>query len=84
MELGAHTDCRADEKYNVWLSKRRAKNSADYIKARISNPSRITFEGYGESKPIYSCNCDEGMDTCTDEQHQKNRRTEFIILRTDK
>jgi flagellar motor protein MotB len=80
LELGAHTDCRADDEYNVWLSKRRAKSSAKYIKSRISNPKRITYEGYGETKPVADCNCEE----CSDDQHQLNRRTEFVIVEAAK
>ena len=34
-ELGSHTDCRQVIKYNNWLSQKRAKNSAAYIKKRI-------------------------------------------------
>ena len=37
VELGSHTDCRASKNYNSSLSDRRAKSSAIYIKARISN-----------------------------------------------
>lgn len=81
MELGAHTDCRADDKYNLWLSKRRAKNSAKYIQDRISNPKRITFEGYGETKPVNNCNCESSENQCSDDEHQLNRRTEFIIVK---
>ncbi|MFT6923368.1 MAG: outer membrane protein OmpA-like peptidoglycan-associated protein [Crocinitomicaceae bacterium] len=84
LELGAHTDCRAKDNYNLWLSKRRAKNSANYIKSRISNPSRITYKGYGESVPVNDCDCDNSLDDCSDEEHQLNRRTEFIILKTAK
>jgi flagellar motor protein MotB len=80
LELGAHTDCRADDEYNVWLSNRRAKSSAKYIKSRISNPKRITYEGYGETKPVADCNCEE----CSDDQHQLNRRTEFVIVEAAK
>ena len=50
VELGSHTDCRASKIYNASLSDRRAKSSAIYIKARISNPERIYGKGYGESK----------------------------------
>lgn len=80
IELGAHTDCRAEDKYNLWLSNRRAKNSADYIKARISNSKRVTYKGYGESVPVNNCHCKNGIDDCSDEEHQLNRRTEFIIV----
>lgn len=79
IELGAHTDCRADDNYNMWLSERRAKNSADYLKARIKNPSRVSYKGYGETKPIHGCNCEDATAGCSEEEHQMNRRTEFIV-----
>ncbi len=82
IELGSHTDCRGSDDYNFELSSRRAFSSAEYIKARITNPNRIYGRGYGESKPKYDCKCDaQGQSSCTDEQHQLNRRTEFIIIK---
>lgn len=78
IELGSHTDARGSSKSNLKLSEKRAKSSADYIKERISNPDRITGKGYGESKLINECS--DGV-KCTEEQHQKNRRTEFIIVK---
>lgn len=82
IELGSHTDCRASKAYNESLSARRAKSSAAYIKKRISNPKRIYGKGYGESKLVNDCGC-EGtvVSDCTEEQHQLNRRTEFIIIK---
>ena len=82
VELGAYTDCRASEAYNQTLSDKRARASADYIKKRITNPKRISGKGYGETKLVNSCACeDKVVSNCTDEEHQKNRRTEFIIIK---
>lgn len=82
IELGSHTDCRGNENYNQALSNRRAKSSANYIKSRISNPSRMTYKGYGESKSVNSCKCDESKeDSCSEAEHQANRRTEFKIIK---
>jgi len=80
IELGAHTDCRGSDSYNEKLSDRRAKASAEYIATRITNPERIYGKGYGEKRPLEDCssNCNE----CTDEQHDKNRRTEFKVIKT--
>jgi outer membrane protein OmpA-like peptidoglycan-associated protein len=75
VECGAHTDCRGPKGYNKGLSQRRAKSTAKYIKKKISNPERVTFKGYGESQPASDCSCKK----CSTEQHQLNRRTEFII-----
>ena len=81
IELGSHTDCRGDYSYNMSLSDNRARASANYIKQKISNPERIYGKGYGESKLLNDCACEGGNDSnCSDEQHQKNRRTEFRII----
>lgn len=82
IELGSHTDCRSSAKFNQTLSSNRAKSSANYIKQRISNPARISGKGYGESKLLNDCGCEGTVKSdCTEEQHQLNRRTEFIIIK---
>lgn len=77
IELGSHTDSRGSATSNQSLSEKRAKASAEYIQSRISNPDRITYKGYGEEK--LTNGCADGVN-CTEDQHQENRRTEFIIL----
>lgn len=82
VELGSHTDCRASMKYNETLSDNRAKASAAYIKAKIAKPERIYGKGYGESKLKNGCACEGTVkSTCTEAEHQQNRRTEFIIIK---
>ena len=84
VELGSHTDCRATYSYNRSLSDRRAKSSANYIKSRITNPERIYGKGYGESKLKNKCECEGRRKVdCTEEEHQANRRTEFLIIKMD-
>lgn len=81
IELGSHTDCRGSAKYNMALSDRRAKSSAEYIKKRIDDPSRISGQGYGESKLVNDCECEgDIVSDCSEEEHQENRRTEFRIV----
>jgi outer membrane protein OmpA-like peptidoglycan-associated protein/tetratricopeptide (TPR) repeat protein len=82
IELGSHTDCRGSANYNMTLSDRRAKSSAQYIRDRISDPSRIYGKGYGESQLVNHCEC-EGSKVveCSEEEHQANRRTEFRIVK---
>ncbi len=82
IELGSHTDCRSSKKYNQELSDKRAKSSAEYIVSKGIDPSRIYGKGYGESKLINNCAC-EGpkKSSCTEEEHQLNRRTEFLIVK---
>jgi outer membrane protein OmpA-like peptidoglycan-associated protein len=84
IELGSHTDCRASEAYNMSLSDRRAKSSAAWIKKKITDPSRIYGKGYGESQLVNHCACgrtDKNNEICSEEEHAKNRRTEFRIVK---
>jgi outer membrane protein OmpA-like peptidoglycan-associated protein len=82
VELGSHTDCRGSIASNATLSDNRAKASASYIQARITNPERIYGKGYGESKLITNCPCEGTVkSTCPESEHQKNRRTEFLIIK---
>lgn len=81
VELGSHTDCRSSRAFNMNLSNKRAASSTAYIKARITNPSRISGKGYGEERLKVNCPC-EGtvLPNCPEDQHQLNRRTEFIVV----
>ena len=82
IELGSHTDCRSSYAFNEKLSDNRAKASAEYIKTRITNPERIYGKGYGEYKLKVDCPCEGTVkSTCSEEEHQKNRRTEFVIIK---
>jgi outer membrane protein OmpA-like peptidoglycan-associated protein len=80
IELGSHTDCRGPKVYNLDLSNRRAMSAASYVKARISNPDRILFKGYGETMMKVDCPCEGRIRSkCSEEENQLNRRTEFTI-----
>ena len=82
VELGSHTDCRGSKASNELLSDNRAKASAAYIKSKIISPERISGKGYGESKLKNDCACEgEIKSTCSEDEHQQNRRTEFIIVK---
>lgn len=83
VELGSHTDCRASKAYNEKLSDRRAKASAAYIASKIENPDRIYGKGYGESRILNGCECEGRVKSdCSEEEHEKNRRTEFQVIKT--
>lgn len=82
VELGSHTDCRSSAAANAILSDKRAKASAAYIKEKITNPERIYGKGYGETRLKNGCACEDAVKSpCTEQQHQENRRTEFIIIK---
>jgi outer membrane protein OmpA-like peptidoglycan-associated protein len=76
IELGSHTDSRGKAEYNTSLAQKRAEAAAKYIQKRITNPSRLTYKGYGESK--LKNKCSDGIE-CSEKEHQENRRTEFLI-----
>jgi len=78
IELSAHTDSRGDDIYNQKLSQERAQSAVDYIVSRGISRDRITANGYGESKLVNECGNDV---ECSEEKHQKNRRTEFKVVR---
>ena len=70
----SHTDKRGPAKYNEQLSDKRAKSTVQYVISKGIDASRITGVGKGESEPVVDCG------KCTEEEHQKNRRSEFIIV----
>jgi outer membrane protein OmpA-like peptidoglycan-associated protein len=80
LEIRAHTDCRENQVYNQLLSNRRAISCLNFIKKRITNPKRISGKGYGKSLLINNCNCQLNHE-CSEEDHQENRRVEFIVVR---
>ena len=80
IELGSHTDARGSDDYNRVLSQKRAESAVNYIISRGIDANRITAKGYGESVPVNSCI--NGVN-CPEEEHQKNRRTEFRVTRVD-
>lgn len=79
VEIGSHTDARGSDRYNQRLSEKRAKAVVQYLKDRGITSNRLTYLGYGESDPSNDC---VNEVPCTEEQHQRNRRTEFRIVGT--
>lgn len=51
IEMGAHTDRKGSEEYNINLSERRAKSVVDYLVEKGINPERLTWVGYGKTRP---------------------------------
>lgn len=76
IELASHTDCRGSAAYNQELSQRRAQSAVDFLISKGIQATRLRARGYGESRPAVDCICSR----CTEEEHQKNRRTTFRIL----
>ena len=80
VELSSHTDCRGSAASNLALSEARAKSSVAYIISKSVDKKRIAGKGYGESQLTNNCKCEGAVkSTCTEEEHQQNRRTEFKV-----
>ncbi|OYU94462.1 MAG: hypothetical protein CFE21_15755 [Bacteroidetes bacterium B1(2017)] len=88
IELGSHTDCRADSLYNIGLSQRRADSAVAYLVRNGVDTLRLVSRGYGENvkdSAAMHCNCEgpnereQGL-KCTEAEHQLNRRTTVKVL----
>lgn len=81
VELSSHTDSKAGDAYNLALSVKRAKAAVDYMVSKGIDKKRLKAVGYGETRLLNKCG--NGVE-CTDDEHAKNRRTEFKIVDTAK
>lgn len=77
IDVRSHTDSRGSDEYNLKLSERRAKSTAEWIAAQGIDISRVTYKGYGETQLINKC---INGAKCSDIEHEENRRSEFIVL----
>ncbi|MDO6491460.1 MULTISPECIES: OmpA family protein [unclassified Cellulophaga] len=76
VKLGAYTDSRGTDKYNLWLSQRRMQRSLDYIISKGVVAEKVTAKAYGEE--VLLNNCEDDV-YCTEQEHSINRRIEIII-----
>lgn len=71
IQVSGHTDNVGTDKDNQLLSENRAKAVCNYLVVNGIAASRISYKGYGESKPVTGNNTEEGR--------AMNRRTEFTV-----
>ena len=76
IKVNSHTDNRGSENYNLVLSDRRAKTTVQYVISKGIDALRISGKGVGENEPAFDCGA-----SCTEEQHQLNRRSVFRIVK---
>ena len=77
LDIRSHTDSRQTLKYNQVLSDKRAKSTIKWLVEKGVNPNRLKGKGYGETQLVNQCSDDV---KCSEEEHQLNRRSEFIII----
>jgi len=73
VEISGHTDNVGSANYNKKLSQERANSVVNYLIEKGITKDRLTASGYGFDKPI--------APNTTEEGRQKNRRTEFKIVK---
>lgn len=78
IEIGSHTDSRGESAENQALSEKRAEAAVEYISHKGVDRNRMLAKGYGESDLVNECG--DGV-SCTEAEHQKNRRTTVKIIK---
>lgn len=73
IEIQGHTDNIGDARLNEKLSFNRANAVYEYLIKNSIDTKRLTFEGFGASKPI--------ADNKTEIGRKNNRRTSFVITK---
>lgn len=73
LEISGHTCDMGSDSYNLKLSKRRAQAVVDYLISKGVAAQRLTFEGFGETKPLNS--------NANIAERQQNRRVEVKVIK---
>ncbi len=76
VRVEGYTDTRGTEEYNIELSRGRAKAVYTFLVEHGVKASRLSWEGYGESRPLVEPEESE-------KDYQTNRRVEFTIIKKD-
>ncbi|NLL28655.1 MAG: OmpA family protein [Bacteroidales bacterium] len=71
VKIQGHTDNIGSDAFNMTLSEERAKSVFDYLIENGISASRLSYKGFGESKPVDTNDTEAGR--------AMNRRTEFLI-----
>lgn len=72
IRISGHTDNVGQDAANLLLSRNRARSVVNYLISKGISASRLSYEGYGATKPIDTNETPEGR--------SRNRRTELNIL----
>ncbi len=74
IEIRGHTDIQGEHDYNIYLSRKRAKAVVEFLNGNGINRSHTRYKGFGNTQPIATNETEKGR--------QKNRRVEFLIIKT--
>lgn len=76
LDIRSHTDSRQSDSSNMILSEKRAQSTKNWLISKGIDGDRLSAKGFGETQLVNKCA--DGV-KCTEQQHQQNRRSEFII-----
>ncbi|MGY6742362.1 MAG: OmpA family protein [Cecembia sp.] len=74
--VSSHTDSRASNLYNEYLSKRRFEEVKNYLIEFGIDSARVKGEWFGET--VLTNDCGDGV-PCPEFMHQLNRRSELVL-----
>jgi outer membrane protein OmpA-like peptidoglycan-associated protein len=72
IQINGHTDNSGRTADNMVLSENRAKSVTTYLLAKGIQPARLSFIGWGDTRPL--------ADNATEQGRAQNRRTELKVL----
>lgn len=83
IEVGQHLDARYNPRYSTQLDKRRARYLVEYLVTKGVDASQLVYRGYADTIPVISEDEIKKLKTKEEQElaHQKNRRTEFKIIK---
>ena len=78
VKLNGHTDCRGNQSSNLNTSQAMAEKAEQYLLSKGVPQRNIIPRGYGERYPVNGCK--RGR-SCSDNEHQQNKRVEVVVWR---
>ena len=76
-EINSHTDARGKEESNMNLSAHRSLSCFNYLRSKNLKTARMVMKNYGETQLLNECG---DSNDCSEDLHQVNRRTEFVLM----
>lgn len=76
IEVGSYCDNRGDSNFNLKLSQKRAKAVKNFLISQGISNERVLAKGYGTATSIRK---GDTSPQCSEEEHEVNRRIEFVI-----
>ncbi|GAA4281853.1 hypothetical protein GCM10022260_22740 [Gaetbulibacter aestuarii] len=77
LEVGANTDSRGSDAYNMKLSERRLQSVLDYLEDEGIPSDQLVGKAYGETNLVNEC---DDNTPCSEAKHRLNRRADFKIV----